>query len=58
MSKKRNLDYEKKFRTYLYSFDFETHKKICLNVNVKHIEQEDTIKHEERINKIIEKEIN
>lgn len=34
--KKRSLEYEQKFRKYLYSFDFETHKKICENINVKH----------------------
>ena len=34
--KTRNLEYEKKFRKYLYSFDFETHKDICKNINVKH----------------------
>ena len=33
--KKRNLEYEKKFRAYLFSMDFETHKKICENINVK-----------------------
>jgi len=38
--KKRNLDYEKKFRTYLFSFDFETHKQICKDLNVKHNQNE------------------
>ena len=33
--KKRNLGYELKFRTYLFSFDWGTHKKICKNLNVK-----------------------
>jgi len=33
--KKRSLKYEQKFRKYLYSFDFETHKRICKNINVK-----------------------
>ena len=32
--KHRNLEYEKKFRTYLFSFGFETHEKICKNINV------------------------
>lgn len=32
--KKRNEEYEKKFRKYLFKFDFETHKKICENLNV------------------------
>ena len=32
--KKRNLDYEKRFSAYLFSFDFETHKKICKHINV------------------------
>jgi len=36
--KERNLEYEKKFRKYLYSFDFEKHKKICENINLKHNE--------------------
>ena len=26
--KTRSLEYEKKFRKYLYSFDFKTHKEI------------------------------
>jgi len=34
--KERNVEYEKKFRKYIYSFDFETHKKICKNINLKH----------------------
>lgn len=33
--KERSLEYEKKFRKYLYSFDYETHKKICENINIK-----------------------
>ncbi len=33
--KERNEEYEKKFRKYLFSFDFETHKKICKNLNVE-----------------------
>ena len=33
--KERNLTYEKKVRAYLFSFDFETHKQICENLNVK-----------------------
>jgi len=33
--KKRNLEYEKKFRSYLFSMDFKTHKEICKNINVK-----------------------
>ena len=35
MKKLRNLEYEKKFRAYLFSFDFNTHKEICKNLNVK-----------------------
>lgn len=35
---KRNLEYKKKFRKYLFSFDFETHKEICKNINVNHKE--------------------
>lgn len=34
--KKRSLKYEEKFRKYLFSFDFETHKEICKNINVEH----------------------
>lgn len=30
----RNKEYEKKFRAYLFKFDFETHKEICKNLNV------------------------
>ena len=33
--KKRNLEYEKKFRKYLFSFDFQIHKEICKNINVR-----------------------
>jgi hypothetical protein len=33
--KQRNLSYEDKFRKYLFSFDLETHKEICKNINVK-----------------------
>jgi len=33
--KERNKIYEKKFRTYLFSFDLDTHKEICKNLNVK-----------------------
>jgi len=34
--KTRNLDYEKKFRKYLFSFDYKSHIEICKNINVKH----------------------
>jgi len=34
--KKRNLEYEAKFRKYLFSFNFENHKDICKNINVRH----------------------
>ena len=34
MNKKRNLEYENKFRAYLFSGDFERHKAICKNINV------------------------
>ena len=33
--KKRNLEYEAKFRSYLFSFDLETHRDICKNINVR-----------------------
>jgi len=32
--KERSEKYEQKFRKYLYSFDWETHKEICKNINV------------------------
>ena len=32
---KRNLEYEKKFRHYLFKGNFERHKEICKNLNVK-----------------------
>ena len=32
---KRNLEYEAKFRSYLFSFDLENHKDICKNINVR-----------------------
>ena len=38
--KKRNIVYEQKFRKYLYSFDYETHKDICKNIGLKHNEVE------------------
>lgn len=30
----RNLDYEKKFRAYLFRGNWERHKQICDNLNV------------------------
>jgi len=33
--KKRNLEYEKKFRAYLFKGNLERHKEICKNLNVK-----------------------
>ena len=33
--KGRNLDYEKKFRAYLFKGDLERHKAICKNINVE-----------------------
>tara|TARA_Y100000310_G_scaffold210786_1_gene211400 strand:+ start:165 stop:605 length:441 start_codon:yes stop_codon:yes gene_type:complete len=38
--RKRSLEYEKKFRKYLFSFNLETHKEICKNLNVKAETQE------------------
>ena len=32
---KRNLDYEKKFRKYLYKGNIDRFKEICKNLNVK-----------------------
>lgn len=34
--KTRNLEYERKFRKYLFSFDLKTHLEICENINVEH----------------------
>lgn len=33
--KERSLKYEKGFRKYLFSFDYETHKKILENIGIK-----------------------
>lgn len=33
--KQRSLEYEKRFRKYLFSFDFETHKEICKNIGLR-----------------------
>ena len=33
--KERNIEYENKFRKYLFSFSLENHKEICKNINVK-----------------------
>lgn len=33
-AKTRSLEYENKFMKYLFSFDYETHKDICKNINV------------------------
>jgi len=33
--KGRNLEYENKFRRYLFSMTFKIHKEICENINVK-----------------------
>lgn len=38
--KKRSLEYESKFRRYLFSFDFKTHLEICKNINVKSTSEE------------------
>ena len=32
--KKRNLEYEKRFRAYLFNGNLERHKEICKNLNV------------------------
>lgn len=34
--KQRSLKYEEQFKKYLFSFDLDTHKQICENINVKH----------------------
>ncbi len=33
--KERNIEYENKFKKYLYSFDFEIYKQICEKIEVK-----------------------
>ena len=33
-NKKRSLEYEKKFKAYLFSFDFKTHKEICEQIGL------------------------
>lgn len=38
--KKRSLIYEVKFRKYLFSFDYETHKQILNNLHIKTCEVE------------------
>jgi len=35
MKTKRNLEYERKFRAYLFSGDLERHLEICKNINVE-----------------------
>ena len=43
--KERSLLYELKFKRYIYSFDFKTHKEICENIQLRHTQgREDTIK--------------
>jgi hypothetical protein len=32
--KERSLEYERKFRKYLYSFDYETHKTIVESIGI------------------------
>jgi hypothetical protein len=34
--KQRSLEYEEKFKKYLFSFDFKIHNEICKNINVRH----------------------
>ena len=34
MNKKRNLEYERRFRAYLFSGDWTRHTEICKNINV------------------------
>jgi len=36
--KERNLEYEARFRAYLFSGDFERHKLICKNINVRPVQ--------------------
>ena len=33
--KERNLEYERKFKAYLFNGDLDRHKDICKNLNVK-----------------------
>lgn len=34
--KVRSLEYERRFRKYLFSFSFEDHKKICESIGLRH----------------------
>jgi len=42
--KKRNLRYENLFRAYLFNGDFERHKEICKNINVRAIKNGEILK--------------
>lgn len=52
--KKRSLNYENKFRKYLFNFDFETHKKICQQINVKPNVEENLLKYQKAFNLLME----
>lgn len=51
--KKRNLDYEEKFRTYLFNGDIDRYKEICKNINVKPNTSEENLKINEETKYII-----
>jgi hypothetical protein len=38
--KQRSLKYEQKFKKYLFSFDYDTFKEICLSLNTYKVHQE------------------
>ena len=54
--KLRNIEYEKKFRAYLFSFDYKTHKEICKNINVE--AKKHTARKIEETLKAIDKQLN
>jgi hypothetical protein len=56
--KERSLDYENKFRRYLFSFDFETHKEICKNINVNHNQMQAIQQMIDDLSDIIDKNMN
>lgn len=56
--KKRSLNYENKFRKYLFSFPYEEHKEICKNINVVESTERTRQAQENDINITIQKLLN
>jgi ribosomal protein S13 len=46
--KQRSLEYEEKFKKYLFSFDFKIHNEICKNINVRHNQRVEELFDEEK----------